>query len=126
MKYKLLLFLALLFVGVPGAKAQMEIQKGFEGRVFFDTAKTKIKEAYEYKLKYTMVMNPRTNEPVMKEMDEIKNGLYIRYREDGTIECTGFYRNDVACGRWKHYDKDGTTISKEETIPGECFENERR
>jgi hypothetical protein len=126
MKFNTLLLLcSLLFLASEG-KAQMEVQKKFEGRVFFDSAKTKIKEAYEYKVRYTMIINPRTNEPVMKDMAEVKNGLYIRYREDGTIDCTGFYRNDVACGNWKHYDEKGKNVVREETIEGECFVNDRK
>jgi hypothetical protein len=102
------------------AFSQMEIQKGIEGRTFFDTARVIIKEAYEYKLRYTVTIDPRTNEAVFREdPEEIKNGLYIRYRIDGTIECTGYYKNDIKCGHWKYMDHKGE-LAREEQLPGEC------
>ena len=123
MKFKYLLFTAALILLFQfGAKAQMEVQKDFSGRVYYDSAETQLKEAYEYKLRYTMLIHPKTNEPVLEEVAEVKNGLYIRYREDGTMECKGFYRNDVACGHWEYYDNKENKV-REEIIPGECFLN---
>lgn len=115
----------LLVLGVVcfcmSANAQMEIQRDIEGKTFFDSAKTEVHEAYEYKVRYTMIINPRTGdaEPY-GEPEELKNGLYIRYRKDGTIECTGYYRNDVQCGEWKFMDATGKKVVREETFQGEC------
>lgn len=107
------------------AKAQMEIQHGIEGKTFFDSARTEIHEAYEYKLRYTMIMNPRTGEPVpVGEPQELKNGLYIKYRKDGTIFCTGYFRNDVKCGEWRYMDLSGKVTIKTENHGGECVISE--
>jgi len=103
------------------AQAQMEIQKGIEGKTFYDTAHNEVHEAYEYKLRYRMIINPKTGhaEPV-GDPEEIKNGLYIRYRQDGTIECTGYYRNDVQCGEWKYLDCTGVKEIRAEDLGGDC------
>lgn len=124
---KLRLFTAVLVTTLfaVSAKAQMEIQKGIEGKTFFDTARKEVHEAYEYKLRYTMMINPRTGdaEPVGSP-EELRNGLYIRYRKDGTIECTGYYKNDVPCGKWKHMDATGKLVAREEVIAGDCVVTE--
>ncbi|MDX5321698.1 MAG: hypothetical protein LPK45_11220 [Bacteroidota bacterium] len=119
--WKGLLFIGLVLFMMP-AKGQMEIQKGIEGKTFFDTAKTEVHEAYEYKIRYRMIINPKTgNAEPFGDPEEIKNGLYIRYRKDGTIECTGYYRNDVACGIWKYMDASGKVEVKEEDLGGDCM-----
>lgn len=104
------------------AKAQMEIQKGIEGKTFYDSAHDEVHEAYEYKLRYRMIINPKTGhaEPV-GDPEEIKNGLYIRYRQDGTIECTGYYRNDLQCGEWKFMDSTGKKEVKSDDLGGDCM-----
>ncbi|TNE80350.1 MAG: hypothetical protein EP332_07815 [Bacteroidetes bacterium] len=118
---KLLLLCSAFFFISQSATAQVEVQKGIEGKTFYDTAKTIIKEAYEYKLRYKVVINPRTGEEVYKaNPQEIKNGLYILYREDGTIEKTGYFKNDVKCGVWKTFDTTGKTVLKEENLGGDC------
>ncbi len=122
MKWTKLMLLcgAFLFI-TQAANAQVEVQKGIEGKTFYDTARTKVKEAYEYKLRYKVVINPRTGEEVYKANPlEIKNGLYILYREDGTIEKTGYFKNDVKCGVWKTYDTTGKIVLKEENLGGDC------
>lgn len=107
------------------ANAQMEIQHGIEGKTFFDTARTEIHEAYEYKLRYRMIINPRTGEPEpVGEPQELKNGLYIKYRKDGTIHCTGYFRNDVKCGEWKFMDASGKVTMKTENHGGDCVISE--
>lgn len=108
-----------------GASAQMDIQKGIEGKTFFDSARTEVHEAYEYKLRYNMIINPRTGhaEP-LGDPQELKNGLYIRYRQDGTIECTGYYRNDMKCGEWKFMDATGKETLRKEDLGGDCVMRE--
>lgn len=125
MNWKNSIFILLCLVlgsAFQSVKAQMEIQKGIEGKTFFDTARTEVHEAYEYKLRYSMIINPKTGnaEPV-GDPEEIKNGLYIRYRKDGTIECTGYYRNDVQCGVWKYMDSTGKVEVKSEDLGGDCL-----
>ncbi|HCS19979.1 MAG TPA: hypothetical protein DIW47_05355 [Bacteroidetes bacterium] len=103
------------------ASAQMEIQKGIEGKTFYDSARTEVHEAYEYKLRYTMIINPKTGhaEP-LGDPEELKNGVYIRYRKDGTMYCSGYFRNDVKCGEWKFMDATGKVTIREENFGGEC------
>lgn len=125
MKWTKLLQAALFFAAFSlftESKAQMEIQKGIEGKTFFDSAHQEVHEAYEYKLRYKMIVNPKTGhaEPV-GDPQEIKNGLYIRYRQDGTIECTGYYRNDVACGEWKYMDATGKNELSKENLGDDCY-----
>lgn len=122
--YRSILLLSSVFAFYV-ASAQMEIQKGIEGRTFFDSARTEIHEAYEYKLRYTMIINPRTGhaEP-LGDPQEVKNGLYIKYRKDGTIYCTGYYRNDEQCGEWKYMDASGKVTEREEDFGGECIISE--
>ncbi|MBI1221003.1 MAG: hypothetical protein GC180_00230 [Bacteroidetes bacterium] len=110
------------FILFTESNAQMEIQKGIEGKTFFDTARSMVHEAYEYKLLYRMIINPKTGhaEPV-GDPAEVKNGLYIRYRKDGTIECTGYYRNDVACGEWSYKDETGKIELRSENLGGDCY-----
>ncbi len=113
-----------LFIWIAGhpASAQMEVQKGIEGKTFYDTAHEVVHEAYEYKLRYRMIIDPRTGDAIpLGEPEEIKNGIYIRYREDGTIECTGYYKNDVACGHWKYMDETGKVLVREEYLEGPCI-----
>lgn len=103
------------------ASAQMEIQKGIEGKTFYDSARTEIHEAYEYKLRYTMIINPKTGHAEqLGEPEEIKNGLYIRYRKDGTIWCTGYFRNDIQCGEWQFMDATGKVTEREVDYGGDC------
>jgi hypothetical protein len=116
--------LAICFVSLASF-GQMEIQRGIEGKTFFDTARTEVHEAYEYKLRYTMIINPRTGDAEPNGTpEELKNGLYIKYRRDGTIYCTGYYRNDVKCGEWKYMDPTGSVTIKTEIIKGECVVKE--
>ena len=124
---KLRLFAAVSFTALfaLNSSAQMEIQKGIEGKTFFDTARKEVHEAYEYKLRYTMMINPQTGDAEPSgQPEELKNGLYIRYRKDGTIECTGYFKNDRPCGKWKHMDATGKIVSREEEISGDCVVTE--
>lgn len=116
------IFLALFFFTAFFAGAQVEVQYEIEGKTFYDAGQSKVKEAYEYKLRYNGSMNPRTGQVVMDPTPmEVKNGLYILYREDGTIECTGYFKNGTKCGEWKHMDVKGNVLRKE-TVPGDCVE----
>lgn len=118
---KSILLILVVTISAQLANAQVEIQKGIEGKTFYDTAHKVVKEAYEYKLRYRVVINPKTGEPVYKgDPTEIKNGLYILYREDGTIEQTGYFKNDVKCGVWKVFDETGKLVLKEEDLGGDC------
>ncbi len=103
------------------AQAQMEVQKGIEGKTWYDTAHEKINEAYEYKLRYRVKINPNTGQAEIQDNPtEIKNGLYIKYRIDGTIEVTGYFKNDVKCGPWKYMDETGRNVVREEFHGDDC------
>ncbi|MHB1278128.1 MAG: hypothetical protein ACYC1Q_07000 [Bacteroidia bacterium] len=119
-RYRSIVFLSTFFCFYV-ASAQMEIQKGIEGKTFYDSARTEVHEAYEYKLRYTMIINPKTGHAEqLGEPVEIKNGLYIRYRQDGTILCTGYFRNDIQCGEWKFMDATGKVTEREVDYGGDC------
>lgn len=117
-KYLLSLF---FFFSSLAAFSQMEIQKGLEGKTFYDSSHIRIREAYEYKVRYRVMIDPKTNDMVtLPNPEEIKNGLYIYYREDGTIDHTGYFKNGVKCGKWVYYDASGKTSVREESFPGDC------
>lgn len=115
------LFLSLVVFSLK-LSAQREVQKELEGMTFYDTAKTKVHEAFEYKLKYRLMVNPKTGDLVEDQRPiVIKNGRYIKYRPNGTIECTGFYRENEACGIWEYKDVTGKKTIKTENKGGDCL-----
>jgi len=91
-------------------KAQFE----YEGRVFYDSLQTQMKEVYHYLLRYTVSISAGRDTVINPEPLAVRHGSCILYRRDGTIEATGQYKDGKKTGRWKFYDEKGKAVMREE------------
>lgn len=46
----------------------------------------------------------------MVVINNIRNGYYKEYREDGKLSDEGLYENDLRQGEWIHYNNNGTIV----------------
>lgn len=108
---KRLLF-CFFFLGVFfTASAQYEI----EGREFYDAEQTNLKEVYHYYLRYSVRIDRATGDTIINPTPiTVRHGACIFYREDGTIEITGQYKDGRKAGKWLYYDIKGKTVVREE------------
>lgn len=108
---KKLLLSAFAIFSFVAASAQFEL----EGRVYYDSTQTQLKEVYHYYLRYTVRIDPATRDTVINpEPDVVRHGQCVFYRQDGTIEFTGQYRDGKKSGLWLHYDATGKTVARKE------------
>lgn len=111
---KMILLLA-AFLMMSGLVSAQHIDSE-HGKTFYDAAKTKLKEVYNYKEinEFSVTGNHQ-----VVEVKQIKHGPYFYYYEDGKIKISGQYKDDKKHGIWKYYDESGQVIKQEEYKEGE-------
>jgi antitoxin component YwqK of YwqJK toxin-antitoxin module len=112
---KLLITLCALFA-LTAAKAQA-VYEDYEGRIFYDSAHTNLKEVYHYYLRYKYTVSYSRGDTTISPVPvPIKHGVCILYRADGTIDATGQYKEGKQTGQWLFYDKTGKNVIRKENF----------
>lgn len=105
---KLFLVLAGMFFLTFAVDAQHV--DGNDGKTYYDAAKTKLKEVYNYK---EVNVFSATGDRSIVETKKKKHGPYFYYYESGKIKISGNYKDDEKHGNWKYYDERGRLVKTE-------------
>ncbi len=113
---KIILAFIFSFAGWTIASAQTA-DGADEGKTYYDSGKTIVKEVFHYIFKFRYFVSPETGEKVVDPNPKIvRHGAYVMYRKDGTLQESGQYDNGRKVGVWKYYDSTGTRVISEENF----------
>lgn len=77
------------------------------GRTFFDDEEQIVKEVYSYK--EVQRFNPERPEEGIT-FEEVKDGQYFRYYENGRLEVMGTYSDGEKNGKFRYFDEEGNEL----------------
>lgn len=113
MKKLVLVMIGMFFFASMGFAQHID---GDGGKTYYDEAKTKLKEVYNYKEAYTF---SNRGDQTITETKKVRHGPYFYYYESGKIKISGNYKDGKKHGSWKYFDEEGNTIKEEEYVNGE-------
>ncbi len=84
--------------------------QGNDGKTYYDAAKTKLKEVFNYK--QVTIFSEKGDHSIVGT-EQKKHGPYFYYYENGKIRISGNYKDDLKTGTWKYFDENGKMIKTE-------------
>ncbi len=119
MKQFLILVSAFCLTQSNSLKAQVIDDVAGKTYYYYDeSTHKKPKEVFHHKQMVTIFPDPNNYGEYIDSMYYVKNGPYTRYYEGGTLECSGFYKDEKKDGIWKYYDVKGKLLKEEKYTNG--------
>jgi hypothetical protein len=118
MTLKNILLVSSLISAVTLCKAQVVDDVAGKTYYYYDTSNKKVKEVYHHKQMIAILPDPANYGSYTDSIYYIKSGPYTRYYENGSLECSGYYKNEKKDSTWKYYDLSGKLIKQEDYING--------
>ncbi len=73
----------------------------------------KVKEIFHHKQVVIIKSDPKNRGEYLDTFVYVKNGPYLRYNEDGSLDCSGYYRDEKKDSLWKYYNTAGDLLRTE-------------
>jgi hypothetical protein len=123
MNTKHLLMISFFMSFMTLCKAQVVDDIAGKTYYYYDAGSNKkVKEVYHHKQMIAILPDPANYGSYTDSIYYIKSGPYTRYHENGSLECSGYFKNEKKDSTWKYYDPKGKLIKQEEYLNGQLVQ----